>query len=179
MIWKTIKEFENYEVSDQGQVRNKKTGRILKGSIKTKNSKFGYANIILYNKGKRRITLVHRLVAEAFIPNPNNYPQVNHKDENSLNNKASNLEWCTAKYNMNYGTYPQRTRERMIKNNPFKNKKHSLESRQKMSLLKLGKPSKQRKKVIINGVEYSSYTEAMQKLHLSTRAFYRLIKEEK
>ena len=51
---------------------------------------------------------IHRLLAEAFIPNPNNYPQINHKDENKKNNSLNNLEWCTCKYNINYGTRTKR-----------------------------------------------------------------------
>ena len=58
---------------------------------------------MLTKNGKQKRYKIHRLVAEAFIPNPNNYPQVNHKDCNPLNNKVDNLEWCNAKYNINYG----------------------------------------------------------------------------
>jgi len=58
--------------------------------------------------GDRKKFPVHRLVASTFIPNPNNYPQINHKDEDKTNNSISNLEWCTAKYNINYGTWINR-----------------------------------------------------------------------
>lgn len=68
----------------------------------------GYLTVILYKNGKIKNYKIHRLVAEAFIPNPNNYPCVNHKDENPSNNCINNLEWCTHKYNMNYGTCQQR-----------------------------------------------------------------------
>ena len=60
---------------------------------------------------KRHKWRIHRLVAETFIPNPDNLPEVNHKDENKLNNEASNLEWCTHKYNSNYGSRPRRIGE--------------------------------------------------------------------
>ena len=62
----------------------------------------------LCTEGKRKCCYIHRLVAEAFIPNPNNYPQVNHKDEDKTNNCVNNLEWCDAKYNINYGTRIER-----------------------------------------------------------------------
>ena len=75
----------------------------------------GYLIASLWNKMKRKYYLVHRLVAEAFIPNPNNYPQVNHKDENPSNNSVDNLEWCTPKYNANYGTRNQRMFNNMPK----------------------------------------------------------------
>ena len=64
------------------------------------NSKTGYKFVIL----DKKTCYVHRLVAEAFVDNPNNYPQINHKDENKANNSVENLEWCTEKYNMNYGS---------------------------------------------------------------------------
>jgi len=63
----------------------------------------GYLSVELFNGGESKRLLIHRLVAQAFIDNPDNLPQVNHIDENKLNNCVTNLEWCTAKYNMNYG----------------------------------------------------------------------------
>ena len=73
-------------------------------------SKNGYQQITLDNSQ----LLVHRLVAQAFIPNPNNLPCVNHKDENPFNNDFRNLEWCTYKYNSNYGTNPSRHSNKML-----------------------------------------------------------------
>lgn len=62
-----------------------------------------YKQVVLYKNKKHKTVAVHRLVAEAFIPNPDNLPQVNHKDENPSNNNVNNLEWCTCKYNMGMG----------------------------------------------------------------------------
>lgn len=108
--WKPIEGFTNYEVSDEGYVRNTHTGRILKQSIVG-----GYAKVDLYQKGKRTNMKVHRLVAKAFIPNPENKATVNHKDENKLNNNVSNLEWMTQKENSNYGTRNQRITQKKSK----------------------------------------------------------------
>lgn len=102
VMWKTVIGNHRYEVSDDGYVRGAKTKHILSMRI----DKDGYYRVSLY-KGIRNIKdskLVHRLVAEAFIPNPDGLPQVNHKDENKLNNHVSNLEWCTPAYNNSYGT---------------------------------------------------------------------------
>lgn len=68
----------------------------------------GYLQVDLWNCGKMKRYSVHRLVAMAFIPNPDNLPQVNHKDEDKLNNCVDNLEWCDGKYNSNYGTRNER-----------------------------------------------------------------------
>lgn len=98
-IWKdTIEDAEHYEVSSFGIIRNKKTGKILKCNQK----KNGYLQVTLAY-GKHKDLSIHRIVAKAFIPNPNNYKYVNHKDENKHNNNVENLEWCTMKYNNNYG----------------------------------------------------------------------------
>lgn len=79
--------------------------RVLKEKIMTPCvDKKGYLFVQLFINGKFRSKKIHRLVAEAFIPNINNLPQVNHKDENKKNNSFSNLEWCTLIYNVNYGT---------------------------------------------------------------------------
>ena len=107
-IWKTMKEHSNYEVSDEGQIRNKKTKRILKPSINNK----GYKRIIIYINKKSRCLYVHRIVANNFLENPNNYKEVNHKNENKLDNRLINLEYCDTKYNCNYGT----RNKRIIKN---------------------------------------------------------------
>lgn len=110
--WEQIKDYEGlYEVSNLGRIRNKKTGRILK-PLKNTN---GYLRLDLCKNGIRRAAKVHRLVAEAFIPNPQNLPCVNHKDENKINNCLDNLEWCTYEYNNNYGTIKERISEKISK----------------------------------------------------------------
>lgn len=111
--FRPIKGYEGlYEVSNLGNVRNVKTGRILKSF----DNKRGYLTIRLSKNGKSSKFYIHRLVAEAFISNPNNYPVINHKDEIKTNNSIDNLEWCTQKYNINYGTRAIRQKETCIKN---------------------------------------------------------------
>lgn len=97
--WKLIKEInELYAVSSLGRIMSMRDGRIIKTVVRS-----GYEDAILTNESKQQKSfLVHRLVAQAFIPNPNNYPIINHKDENSLNNNMNNLEWCTFSYNNTY-----------------------------------------------------------------------------
>lgn len=84
-----------YSVSVDGKARNDKTGHELKAAI----SNSGYLRVGLWNKQKAKNCFVHRLVAMAFVPNPENKPEVNHKDGNKLNNSASNLEWVTGAEN--------------------------------------------------------------------------------
>lgn len=94
-----VPNYPDYTVYEDGRIWSNKTNKFLKPNYTER----GYASIELFNSDGHRRFLIHRLVANAFIPNPHNLPQVNHKDENPTNNAASNLEWCTAKYNMNYG----------------------------------------------------------------------------
>ena len=99
-IWKSIVDAPNYEVSNLGQIRNIKTKEVLIGSLTGKrNGVYRYKVHGLQVNGKRVFNLTHRIVAKAFIPNPNNLSQVNHKDENTNNNCASNLEWISNKEN--------------------------------------------------------------------------------
>lgn len=98
-IWRSVKDYEGlYEVSNLGRVRNCRTGRVLR----LWKDKYGYLLVGLHKDGVRKHCLVHRLVAQAFLPNPNNLPQVNHKDENKENNRVENLEWCDGFYNQTY-----------------------------------------------------------------------------
>ena len=185
-IWRKLKDNGFYEISNFGRfrsldryVKNGNGVRIAKGKIiKPTLTRNGYLEYSYQVDGKRKVILAHRLVAMYFIENPNNLPQINHKDENSKNNNVKNLEWCTQKYNNNYGTYKERARERMLKNNPFKGKKHSEKSKEKMRLAKIGKPSKRKRKVILNGIEYESITKAMEELKIGTKKIYQLLKEE-
>ena len=101
--WKDIKGYEGlYKISNKGRVYNIKLKRFM-GHESNK-----YMCVELGKDGKYKNYKVHRLVAQAFIPNPDNLPFINHKDENKLNNCVENLEWCTREYNVNYGTAIQR-----------------------------------------------------------------------
>lgn len=120
VIWKPISGFEGlYEVSNHGDVRSltryikhdyfmqKRKGMTIRQST----SKTGYKRVTLTKNGKPHYFNVHRLVAQAFIPNPNNFSQVNHKNENKNDNRVGNLEWCTQAYNNAYGTRMKRVIE--------------------------------------------------------------------
>lgn len=97
-FYKHIKDFEGYSISTTGVVLNP-YGKVLKQIPNHK----GYLRVYLNNKEKKhKHFFVHRLVALAFIPNPNNYPQINHKDRNPSNNNVDNLEWCDNTYNQRY-----------------------------------------------------------------------------
>ena len=89
-VWKKIEGFENYEVSNYGNVRNIKTNRVLKPDDLR-----GYKKVLLYNNGFKKKFQIHRLVAICFIENKQNKPCVNHIDGNPSNNNVKNLEWCT------------------------------------------------------------------------------------
>ena len=113
-IWKDVEGYENmYQVSNLGRVKSlartrkgryeceaKVKEKILKPHLSTG----GYYSLHFYKDNKRKGKVIHRLVAEAFLNNPNNLPQVNHKDEVKINNITSNLEWCTNQYNGEYST---------------------------------------------------------------------------
>lgn len=95
-----------YSVSNEGSIKSKRSGKILKTHFDSKNK--GYKYITLNYNGVKKSYQVHRLVAKLFLPNPNNYPCVNHKDENPSNNRVENLEWCTYSYNLSYGSKTNR-----------------------------------------------------------------------
>ena len=110
---KDIKNYEGiYQVTENGDVWSVKRNRFLKPY----KNQLGYLRVVLSKKGKVKKYSVHRLVAEAFIDNQNNYHCVNHKDENKLNNNVDNLEWCTIRYNNCYN-------DGQIKRARFKRKK--------------------------------------------------------
>ena len=106
-----IEGFERYEVSNLGKVRNIKSGRILKPYL----DRGGYLRYQLYGYDKQKHPLLHRIIAIAFIDNPEEKPCVNHIDENKTNNDLSNLEWCTVKENNIHGTRTKRASEKRFK----------------------------------------------------------------
>lgn len=105
-IWKDVVGYEGlYQVSNLGRVKSLfRYKKILKQFEDNK----GYLRVTLYKNNKSKSIKVHKLVAEAFIPNPNNYDCINHKDENKTNNRVENLEFCSFYYNLMYGTRVQR-----------------------------------------------------------------------
>jgi len=124
VIWKDVVGYENYyEVSNEGRVRSLdrgvrsccnsvaiKRGVILKETRRTD----GYLCVNLSKKGKSRVTEIQRIVAMAFLENPDHLPCVNHKDEDRANNNVENLEWCTYKYNNDYGARKEKDRAARI-----------------------------------------------------------------
>ena len=109
-IWRDIEGFEGiYQVSSLGRVKSLGNNKSRQEKIlKLRSDRDGYLNVGLHKERKIKICRVHRLVAQAFIPNLENKPQVNHKDEDKTNNKVENLEWVTCKENSNHGTRTER-----------------------------------------------------------------------
>jgi hypothetical protein len=101
MEWRTIPEFPNYEVNENGDVRSYRIGK----NISPMMNRSGYYKLNIWHNGKLYSRLVHRLVAQAFISNPDDKPQINHIDSDKSNNHVSNLEWVTQKENMKHRTY--------------------------------------------------------------------------
>lgn len=105
--WKNIEGYEGrYKVSSFGQIYSYISDKMLKPTIDSD----GYEVVGLFLNNQQKKKKVHRLVAKAFIENPNNYDQVNHKDENKTNNNVDNLEWCNTRYNINYGSRNDKVR---------------------------------------------------------------------
>ena len=105
---KPIPQFDGYYISKDGKIYSNRSGNMQE--LNPYIAKNGYKMIRLQINGKRPHYLIHRLVALTFITNPNNYPVINHIDKNRQNNCVENLEWCTRKYNMNYGNMKEKQR---------------------------------------------------------------------
>lgn len=159
MRWKQI-ENTNYEVSEKGEVRNIKTKQLKK---LTSGSTSVYLMVQIYvNNSKRKNYLVHRLVAQYFVENPENKPQVNHIDKNKLNNDFSNLEWVTPKENMkhHYDTGGIKRNNQTYKG-------------------KFGKDHNRSMKVICNGIIYNSMSEASRETGIPVSSIHYSVRTNK
>lgn len=114
--WRSVKGFERYyQVSNAGRVFSERSGKMRRPVLNKGN---GYLTLVLCGEKHKKTVYVHRLVAEAFVENPNGYNFVNHKDENKLNCNASNLEWCTQEYNNTYNGKTQRCCKGVVQVDP-------------------------------------------------------------
>ena len=179
-LWKSIPGYEGkYEVSNKGKVRSidhfANDGHLYKGRVlKIHKDNQGYCRVWLYHNRKTKPHLVHRLVALTFMPNINNLPEVNHKDENKSNNSVTNLEWCNSKYNSNYGMRKDKV-SKALKGRVFTEtwKKNS-------SLAHLGfKPSDETRQKMSESHKGKKFTdEHKRKISEKRIAFWKLKKEE-
>ena len=141
--WRSIPGYEGlYEVSSYGRVKSleisyvRKDGRMYHKPeiiLSPKNNGKGYLRVGMYKNKTFKYYLIHRLVAQAFIPNPYNLPEVNHIDEDKTNNRADNLEFCDRSYNMNYGTLQQRRIQTNINNGKYTGNSKTKEYRKEYS----------------------------------------------
>lgn len=166
-IWKSVVGYEGYyEVSNLGNVRS--VDRIVKNKnnttkiIKGKNHKLtvaqsGYISIVLYKNCEQKVYRVHRLVAEAFIPNPQNLPQINHIDENKGNNNVENLEWCTGSYNI-------RTRSK-------KGERRIIQYDKNGNFIKIWNSIKEISETL--NIKYSTIQSAVSEKHFNSNCFWR------
>ena len=155
--WRDIEGYEGlYRVSNLGRVKSLRDnhGNYREKILSLKPNKQGYVEIVLYKNKEKEYFLVHRLVAEAFIPNPNNLPEVNHKIddfEHRSDNRVENLEWCTRDYNCNYGSRNKKVSESK------KGNKH---------------PRARKVKCITTNEIFNTMKEASEKYNISTQGIY-------
>lgn len=147
-VWKDIEGYEGiYQVSNMGQVKSlervvtckdgRKTYILPERILKPSRYKENYLQVVLSNVGKKKTFKIHQLVARTFIPNPQNLPCVNHRNEIKTDNRVENLEWVTQKENLNYGTIIERKSKSMKgkfkgEKHPFYGKHHTEETKQKL-----------------------------------------------
>ena len=165
-IWKDIKGYEGlYQVSNLGRVKslprlmfNGKGYFMSKEKILKLGTANGYKRVTLCKNNEQEPFLVHRLVAEAFIPNPNNLPQVNHKIddfEHRSDNRVENLEWCTAEYNSNYGTHNEKISK-------------ATKGKKRESMKGDKNPSARKVKCVTTGEVFNTMKEACEKYKVNT-----------
>lgn len=188
-IWRPVVGYEGlYEVSSYGRVKSlckyDSRNRFLRGRIlRLFTDGLGYLRAQLYSNSKRKSFLVHRLVAQAFIPNPDNLPQVNHIDENPSNDNVDNLEWCDGKYNVNYGTRIDRIRDIRLKNGTYTGlskeeyrKKWYQEKKDKINERRREYYRENREKICERQKEYNHKNR--EKINERQKEYYRKKKEE-
>lgn len=188
--WKNIVGYEGkYQISSLGRVKSLNYRNTGKEKILKQNINKGYKEISLFDGKTKKIYLVHRLVALHYISNPNNYPCVNHKDEDKTNNTVSNLEYCTYKYNNNYGTRNCRISKNKKgkyagENHYFYGRHHTEETKHKMSKshknFKNEKNPRARKVICVNTREIFNYIKEVEnKYNISSSSITQCCKNKR
>lgn len=166
-IWKSVPGYENYEVSTLGRVKSLKTNKLLKQTLRN-----SYFDVVLRRNGSKKQFSVHRLMCLTYLANPENKPQVDHINGIKTDNRIENLRWVTAKENCNN---PLRLQKFIGENNPFYGKKHTKQTRLKMSINNCrlsGKDNPAARQVInlTTGQVFDTIQQAGQSINLSDNA---------